>query len=154
MFYVNLREGLNSKPHLIKANENVNNLIKNPNKDWYVSLFKYNESHKKHLDEKGTLSGIRDTVTDLLYFDFDSKQDLELARTDAVTAATRLIEKGLDEDSIRCFFTGSKGFNLEVNLKNKITPEQFKSIVFNVAGDLTTFDKVVNDPNRIVKVLN
>lgn len=154
MFYVNLREGLNSKPLLVKANENVENLIKNPNKDWYVSLFKYNENHKKHLEENGTLSGIRDTVTDKLYFDFDNKTNLDLARQDAVLAATRLIERGIEEDSIQCFFTGAKGFNLEVALNQKITPEQFKAIVFNIAGDLNTFDKVVNDPNRIVRIPN
>ena len=154
MFYVNLREGLNSKPLLVKANENIDKLVKNPNKDWYISLFKYNENHKKHLEEKGSLSGIRDTITDRLYFDFDSKRDLELARTDAVKAATRLIEYGISEDAISCFFTGSKGFNLEVRISDKITPEQFKSIVFKVAGDLSTFDRVVNDPNRIVRIPN
>lgn len=154
MFYVNLREGLNSKPLLVKANENIEKLVKNPNKDWYISLFKYTENHKKHLEEKGSLSGIRDTVTDKLYFDFDSKSNLDLARQDAVKAATRLIESGISEDSISCFFTGSKGFNLEVKISEKITPEQFKSIVFKIAGDLTTFDRVVNDPNRIVRIPN
>jgi hypothetical protein len=154
MFYVNLRQGLNSKPLLVKANENIDKLVKNPNKDWYISLFKYTENHKKYLEEKGSLSGIRDTVTDRLYFDFDNKHDLEPARKDAVTAATRLIEAGVSEESIGCFFTGSKGFNLEVKITEKITPEQFKSIVFKIAADLSTFDRVVNDPNRIVRIPN
>jgi len=154
MFYVNLREGLNSKPHLVKANENIEKLVKNHNKDWYISLFKYTDNHKKYLEEKGSLSGIRDTITDRLYFDFDSKSDLELARTDAVKAATRLIEYGISEDAITCFFTGSKGFNLEVRISDRITPEQFKSIVFKVAGDLSTFDRVVKDTNPIVRIPN
>jgi len=154
MFYVNLRQGLNSKPLLVQANENIEKLVKNPNKDWYISLFKYNEGHKKHLEEKGSLSGIRDTITDRLYFDFDNKHDLDLARKDAVEAATRLIDSGISEEAIGCFFTGSKGFNLEVKINEKITPEQFKAIVFKIAGDLSTFDKVVNDPNRIVRIPN
>lgn len=154
MFYINVREGLNSKPHLVPSNDNIQKLIKNQNKDYYVSLFKYTEEHKKHLEEKGTLSGIRDTLTDRLYFDFDNKSDLDLARKDAITAAQRLIEHGIPEEAIGCYFTGSKGFNLEVNLENTITPEQFKTIVFNIASDLPTFDRVVNDPNRIVRIPN
>jgi hypothetical protein len=134
--------------------EKIEKLIKNPSKDYYVSLFKYTEDHKKVFEEKGTLSGIRDTVTDKLYFDFDSKSDLNLARNDAITAAERLVESGVPEEAIGCYFTGSKGFNLEVNLDRNITPEEFKSIVFGVAGDLKTFDRVVNDPNRIIRIPN
>jgi hypothetical protein len=154
MLYVNLREGLNSRPNLIPMTEKIEKLIKNPSKDYYVSLFKYTEDHKKVFEEKGTLSGIRDTVTDKLYFDFDSKSDLNLARNDAITAAERLVESGVPEEAIGCYFTGSKGFNLEVNLDRNITPEEFKSIVFGVAGDLKTFDRVVNDPNRIIRIPN
>lgn len=154
MQYINLREGLNSKPHLVKSEENIDKLVKNPNKDYYISLFKYSEDHKKYLEEKGTLSGIRDTIGDRLYFDFDNKSNLDLARQDAIKAAERLVESGIPEDAIACYFTGSKGFNLEVKLTDRITPEQFKAIVFQIAGDLPTFDRVVNDPNRIVRVPN
>lgn len=150
--FLNLRNGLNSKPQLVPADSDLSKLIKNPNTDHYVSLYYYNEAHKKILEEKHTLAGIRDTITDCLYFDFDSKDDLEKARTDTVIAASRLVEKGFPEDSINCYFTGSKGFNIEVKLNVTLTPAQFRAAVFNIAEDLTSFDRVVNDPNRIVRI--
>lgn len=153
--FVNFRQGLKSSPKLVPVSEfNPDKLIKNPNEDYYVSLFKYNEEHKKILEEKGSLAGIKDTVTNRLYFDFDSKDNLEKAREDAILAASRLVEKGIPEDAIECYFTGNKGFSIEVTTSDTITPEQFKAVVFNIAGDLVTFDRVVNDPNRIVRIAN
>lgn len=153
--FVNFRQGLKSAPNLIPVTEfDTEKLIKNPNKDYYVSLFKYSEEHKKILEEKGSLAGIKDTTTNRLYFDFDSKDNLEKAREDALVAASRLVEKGISDEAIECFFTGNKGFSIEVQVTNELTPEQFKAVVFNVAGDLPTFDRVVNDPNRIVRLAN
>ena len=68
--FVNLRNGLNSKPNLIDIKEDINKYITTRDKDWYVSLYKYNEAHKKLLEEKGTLAGVKDTLTNTLYFDF------------------------------------------------------------------------------------
>jgi ABC-type oligopeptide transport system ATPase subunit len=153
MMYVNIRETVNSKPKLIAETENLLSII-NHTTDWYRSLYKYTEEQKKRIEETGTVSGIRDTLTDLLFFDFDSKNDIEKARQDALTVANRLLEAGFPEDSIGCFFTGSKGFSLEIKIDELITPEKFKAIVFNIAGDLESFDRVVNDPNRIVRIEN
>jgi hypothetical protein len=153
MKFINLREGLSSKANLVSANE-YQNLIKDKSKDWYRSLFLYNQNHKKIVTTTGTVSGIEDTETNILYFDFDSKDNIEFARKDAVTTAHRLIERGIPETAISSHFTGNKGFSLEVQLNDSITPSMFKAIVFDVAGDLKTFDKVVNDPNRIIRLPN
>jgi len=150
--YQNIRNGLNSKPYLVDIKEDIRNYITNFEKDWYVSLYKYNDTHKAILEEKGTLSGIRDTVTNKLYFDFDSKNDLNLAKADALEVANRLITRGFDEDNIGAFFTGGKGFSIEVEINEYIVPEKFKAIVQDFAGDLATFDHVVADPNRIVRI--
>lgn len=152
--YYNLRAGLNSKPTLIDIREDINTYINNREKDWYVSLYKYNDSHKALLEERGTLSGIKDTLTNTLYFDFDSKEDLDKARYEALEVANRLLVQGFDEDSIGCYFTGGKGFSVEVEIDEYITPEKFKAITQNIAGGLETFDTVVADPNRIVRVAN
>lgn len=152
--YVNLRAGLNSRPNLVPVSENLNKLIINKDQDYYVSLYKYNDSHKKILEEKNTLSGIKDTVTNILYFDFDSKNNLEKAKEDALVVANRLIENGIDEEAINVFFTGNKGFSIEVEISEFITPDHFKAITQKIAGDLETFDVVVSDPNRIVRVAN
>lgn len=150
--FLNLRQGLNSKAQLVPANSDIGKLVTNPGKDWYQSLYLYNEKHKALLEASGSLSGIQDTVTNRLYFDFDSKDDLEKARQDALTTAFRLTERGFPEDTIGCYFTGSKGFSIEVSLNELLTPQQFKAIVFNIAGDLNSFDKIVNDSNRIVRI--
>lgn len=154
MFYVNVREGLASKPKLVPINEYTPDLIKNPNRDHYVSLFQYREHHKAILEDKGSLAGITDTTTNRLYFDFDSKENLETARQDAITTAGRLVEKGFPDDAIGCYFTGNKGFSIEVELNDTLTPKQFKAAINNLAGDLETFDSVVADPNRIVRISN
>jgi hypothetical protein len=152
--YLNVRKGLNSKPMLIDIKEDINKFITNKDQDWYVSLYKYNENHKQILEEKGTLAGIQDNVTNRLYFDFDSKEDLEKARNDALEVANRLVTRGFDEDHIGCYFTGGKGFSIEVDINEYIPPEKFKAITMDVAGDLSTFDTVVSDPQRIVRVVN
>lgn len=152
--YLNLRAGLNSKPQLINIEEDINSYITNRDKDWYVSLYKYNDEHKAKLEATGSLAGIRDTLTNTLYFDFDSKGDLSIAQTEAIEVANRLITRGFNEDTIGCYFTGGKGFSIEVELNEYIQPDKFKAIVFDVAGDLSTFDAVVNDPNRIVRIEN
>lgn len=152
--YLNLRKTLNSKPQLIDIKEDINKYITNRDADWYISLYRYNDAHKAILEEKHTLSGIKDTVTNNLYFDFDSKADLELARADALEVANRLLTRGFDEDEIGCYFTGGKGFSIEVETNEYITPDKFKAITLDLASDLSTFDTVVADPNRIVRIAN
>ena len=152
--YLNLRSGLNSKPQLINIEEDINTHITNRSKDWYVSLYKYNDTHKARLESTGTLAGITDTLTNTLYFDFDSKDSLDKAQADAIEVANSLVTRGFQEDQIGCYFTGGKGFSVELELAEYIKPDKFKAIVFDVAGDLPTFDQVVNDPNRIVRIEN
>jgi hypothetical protein len=153
MMYLNIRNGLNSRPSLIAETEDLSRLVTKTS-DWYKSLYKYTEEQKKQIEETGTVSGIRDTLTNVLFFDFDSKDSITKAQADALEVAQRLITRGIDEDSIGCYFTGSKGFSLEVEIGENITPDKFKAIVFDVAGDLDSFDRVVNDPNRIVRIPN
>jgi len=152
--FVNLRSGLNSKPQLISTKEDINNYITSRDRDWYVSLYKYTEKHKALLEEKGSLAGVKDTLTNALYFDFDSKDSLEKAQNDAIEVANRLITRGFEEDEIGCYFTGGKGFSVEIEMNEYLTPDKFKAVVFDIAGDLDTFDGVVNDPNRIVRISN
>jgi len=152
--YVNVRRGLNSKPMLVNIKEDINKFITNRDQDWYVSLYKYTDEHLQTLEETGTLAGIKNTTTNTLYFDFDSKADLAIAQKDAIEVANRLITRGLDEDNIGCYFTGGKGFSVEVEINDYITPDKFKAITADIAGDLGTFDTVVNDPNRIVRLAN
>jgi len=151
--YVALRETVNSKPKLFPDTEDLQKHITRTT-DWYRSLYKYNEEQKKQIEDTNTVSGIRDTLTDNLFFDFDSKNNIEKARQDALETANRLLSLGFEEDEIQCYFTGSKGFSLEIQLSDLIPPDKFKAIVFHIAGNLESFDTVVNDPNRIVRIEN
>lgn len=152
MSYIAIREGLNSRARLVPASTKLETVIKNINKDYYQSLYTYNDSHKKILDETGTLAGVTDTITNRLYFDFDSKDNIQAAQQDTITTANRLLERGIDESGIKVYFSGSKGFSIEINIDEYITPAKFGAIIDSVAGDLSTTDLVVREANRIVRI--
>jgi KaiC/GvpD/RAD55 family RecA-like ATPase len=153
MEYYNFKEGLNSKGKLVTL-EQLSKLQKDPNKDYYISIYKYNEEQKKQVDQNGTVSGIRDVTTDILVWDFDSANNPEEARQDTVSLAQRLVDKyNIDPDSIQCYYSGSKGFHVVVYLGGKeVTPEQFKKATSTIAEGLKTFDSVVSDPARVIRL--
>lgn len=151
--YQVIKETLGAKPKFIPY-PLANLPITDRTKDYYVSLFQYTEAHKKQAEERGTLAGIKDTTTNALYFDFDSKDNLELAKSDALELATRLVDKGIAPEDVAVSFTGSKGFSISVFLKERISNLEFKAAVQRLAGDLESFDHVVSDPNRIIRVDN
>lgn len=152
--YLNIREGLSSKAKLVPANTKLESVIKNANKDYYVSLYTYNEEHKKILEQSGTLAGIENTTTNRLFFDFDDKNNVENARQDTITTANRLLERGIDENAINVYFTGNKGFSIEIAIDEYINPARFGAIVDSVSADLVSFDTVVREANRIVRIPN
>lgn len=153
MLYKAIRETLISKPTLIPAQDGF--ATGNSTKDWYSSLFYYTEEHKKQYESTGTLKGIEDTITDRLYFDFDSKDNLDLAFDDAKHLTLKLVEKfNFPWETINLYYTGKKGFSVEALVNISMTNKEFKSVVFTLASEYKTFDKVVNDPNRIVRLPN
>jgi len=111
MLYQALRKTVNSKPTLIPYPSDVSSYIKT-NDDYYTSLYQYSPEHKEIYEKTGTLAGIKNTTTDKLFFDFDSKNDLELARNDTLEVANRLIKEGVPEEAITAHYTGSKGFSI------------------------------------------
>ncbi len=150
--YKTLRTTLDSKPIFFSYKDNFN--LKSDNLDYYTSLYYYKDEHKTQFLNKGSLAGIKDTVTDKLYFDFDDKDNLENSRNDAINLVKKLMSFGIEEDSIKSFFTGSKGFAIELKVNELINPEQFKSIVFGLASEYDSFDEQVKDANRIIRIPN
>lgn len=149
--YIRVSEGLNNY-RLVEASRVKSSIKLDSGKDFYTSLFMYDDSHNQQWKSTHSVAGIKDVVTDKLFFDFDNEHDLESARKDAVTLIERLVADGIDPSAIQCAFSGSKGFSVEVQHKTLLTPQQFKNIVFSYASDLRTFDTVVNDPNRLIRV--
>lgn len=125
------------------------NLDKYKDSEAYVSVFKYSEEQKKQFEEKKTVTGINDVVTDILYFDFDG-DDLEEVRKDTLTVVERLQKYGAK--NINICFSGRKGFHLALHTTTTFSPTEAKTLATNIAGDLASFDSVIYNANRIIRV--
>lgn len=148
--FIRVSEGLSN--YKLVEEDKLDSQIKTYDKDYYVSLFLYDQAHYELWKKTRSLAGIKDVVTTKLFFDFDKEGDVEAARQDASILIDRLVADGINPDNIQCAFSGHKGFSVELHHTSYLTPQQFKNITFSYASDLKTFDTVVNDPNRIVRV--
>lgn len=150
--YTRLSEGY-KKYKLIPKTDDIWDHITTNEKDWYVSLYQYNEEQYNRWKTTGSVAGITGVTTSQLYFDLDCETDLEAAKKDALTVVKRLMDKGVDSNAIQVTFSGKKGFSVAVATVESFTEEEFKNITKSIAGDLETFDKVVNDSQRIIRVI-
>lgn len=150
--YVRLTRGLNDKGILVPV-DNIYDHINNSEKDWYVSIFRYNEQQVKQFEEKGTVSGIEEVITNKLVFDFDSKSNLELAKTDSLEMIERLKKFNINPESIEIYFSGHKGFTILVSFHRNITPKEAKHIATVKLGrGLKTLDSSIYNASRILRV--
>lgn len=150
--YVRFCQGVIDKGKLIPA-EKIWDNIKTPTKDYYVSVFKYNDKHYESFKQTGSIKGIKDVTTNTLLLDFDSKDDLELPKKDCLVAIQRLEDYGIKEDNIEVYFSGSKGFHVAVNLNRDLTPELAYSLAVNkYAKGLKTLDLSMYDASQIIRV--
>lgn len=135
--------------YLNKVSETIN---QNPDKDYYESIYLYNDTHLKRFQEKNSLAGITDVKTDRLVFDFDSKNDVQKAVEDAQSVVDLLINKyDVLENAVRIFYSGSKGMHVEVHLNETLSRPEFENIVETVAGNLETFDTAIKDQQRLFR---
>lgn len=126
----------------------------NLNRELYSSTYFYNENHYKQFQERGSIAGIRDVTTNMLWFDFDSEKDPSLAQQDALELITRLKKYGVKENNIEIYFSGNKGFDVRVRLQDRIlTPEQVKVLVMHKFGKgLATLDPSLYDASQLLRV--
>ncbi len=149
--FVALAEGLDSR-QLIPANKNVLDIVrKNPHQDYYTSLYTYKDKHVEEFKQTKSLKGIKDVKTRRLFFDFDNKVNPADAQKDAIEVVNRLLESGVPESSVEIYFSGNKGVHINIPLTESLTRQEFVNIVFNIAGDLQTFDVRINDEARIIR---
>src|SRR5271166_1269870 len=133
MYFKRLCDGLNDRGRLLPENEINENIIKDT--DYYVSLFDYNEPQYKHFLEHNTIAGITDVTTNKLAFDFDSLDNLELARTEALELITRLESTlKVPQKAVQMYFSGKKGFTIIVNTNLRFTPNQLKEVCYKQLG--------------------
>jgi replicative DNA helicase len=169
--YKRLTCGLKAVGKLIPANENPFNYITDTSKDWYLSVYNYNDDHKKLAEKKikvqrvdkvtkesieyerdKGVEGIEDVYTTSLVFDLDSKTDLDLAKKDCISVVERLNSVGISLDSLNISFSGGKGFSVVVEHETKLSPKEHESICETLAGDLECFDTSVYNPSRIFRL--
>lgn len=150
--YIRLSRGLNNS-ELIPASPTkiFEKIKKHPEKDHYISLYKYTDKHAEEFGKTHSVAGITDVKTDRLLWDFDSSESLEIAQKDAKELCARLMELGVAPEKIRPWFSGNKGFHVEVIINDSLTRQQFVNITFEMAKDLPTFDKTINDEARIIR---
>lgn len=152
-FYYRLCDGLTDKGTLISASDDVYKHILNLDRDFYKSIYLFNETQYKEFQERGSVAGMKDVVTNKLAFDFDDASNPDNARQDAMTLIDRLRGNGISEESIQIFFSGSKGFEVSVDLKDTmLTPVEAKNIASNLAKDLASFDTSIYNATRIFRV--
>lgn len=150
--YVRLTKGLQDKGILVEASK-FHEYINTSEQDWYVSIYQYNEEQKKQFKLKGTVSGIEEVVTNKLVFDFDSKSNLDLAKTDTLQLIERLNKYNINTDSIELYFSGNKGFTVVVEFNRNLTPKEVKHIaVVKLGRGLSTLDTSIYNASRILRV--
>lgn len=130
---------------------------KDPKSDWYTSVYQYGQEAMDYFKKNGgSIKGYQGAAfTDKLIFDFDSKVDLELAKIDSIEIISRLFtDYKVPFDAMRVYFSGNKGFHVEVSTEGKFSPDELKNICVNLAGDLKTFDPRVYNVTRIFRANN
>lgn len=146
MKYVRLCRGFQDKGILIPESEVFDRI--DDKHDWYQSAFEYSQDQYEKIKEAGSVRGIDDVTTDKIFWDFDSKENPELALEDA-----RKLVQSLDTyEDPEIYFSGSKGFHVIVQTNKSLNPEQVAHVAQSLAGNLKTLDLVVYNASRILRV--
>lgn len=165
MEYVRITNGVQDFGRLIPVTEfqdlaKLEALIKqNPESDWYSSLFTFPQEAKEYFEKNNhSINGYNGkATTSKLIFDFDSKVDLEVARQDAIKLLVEFQKQGVDpKSSVRAYFSGSKGFHIELYTNNTFTPQECKELgaIFKKVFDLKTLDTVIYNTTRLYRINN
>jgi len=154
--YVRLCTGLADKGELIAIENGDLSEIYNKislDKDAYISAYYFNDSHYEIFKKKGSVAGITDVLGVKIFWDFDSQKNVEQARLDACEMYFRLIDNGFPPDCIQIYYSGNKGFEMSIQLKDcKLTPSQIKNICLTLAEGLETVDPVVYNATRVMRL--
>lgn len=150
--YIRIYDGTNSNawmdfPENLSKYEGKENL--------FVSTSYYNEKHYEHFKKTKSVAGIDDTVTDKIWFDFDNKENPQLALNDTRELLKRLKTNNVPDSNIKVFFSGSKGLHVIVDTDKELNYTEVKKIALDkFAADLKTVDVKVYDANRVLRIAN
>lgn len=151
--YRRLAYGTMNQRGILLPEEKINSHIKDKDKPSFISAYKYNEEQFQKFNETGSISGITSVVGNHLYFDFDSSTDLNRAKADSLTLLQRFREADISASAVQLYFSGNKGFMVQVQINQDLTPLETKSICVDFFGkDLPTLDVKIYDAARIIRV--
>lgn len=153
MNYIRICKGVQDKGILVPVNSDVYKGL-DLSKDHYTSAFLYNDQQYDDFKKTGTIAGVTDTITNKLYWDFDSVDNLDQAKSDAQVLCARLVKVyKLQPSNVALFFSGKKGFQVEVKFKDELfTPSQVKNVCLNIGEGLSTLDRQIYNANRILRL--
>ena len=136
---------------MIEDSEDIYSHI-DKNKSAYFSPFFYSKEQYEQFKKTKSVSGINDVVTNKLWWDFDCKDQMEVAQKSTAELADRLIKLGFKESDLQIKFSGGKGFHLVVDTDKNMTNEEVKAICAKIAEDLEGFDDRVYLPTQILRL--
>lgn len=150
--FIRLTKTIQDKGILI-APEDIHKHVKDIKVDHYASVYYYNDEHMKQFQQTGSIEGITDVKADKIWFDFDCKDNLKAAKNDTIELIDRLTLFGINPENLEIYFSGSKGFNVILNLNREITPHQVKFLALNKFGKgLKTLDASLYNPSRVLRI--
>lgn len=161
--FLELREHVQGESSLISNTEYYNKFSEKfkqkPNSDWYRSLYLYNNSMKLHYDHNKSVKGYKGGASaSYLFFDLDNN-DLEKAKQDTKLLLKKLCEvANIKKEElikhVKIYFSGNKGFHVFFYTIKRNNPEEMKTLCKQIAGDIESFDSVIYNTTRIIRIEN
>lgn len=125
----------------------------------YCTYFRYNEDMAIHFNEKGTVSGYQGKAwSDWLPVDIDS-EDLEEAQLNLQYMVARMHQFGIDANTCRFYFSGSKGFHIMIPSAyfgaepGEDIGKRFREVALEIASSIK-IDTSIYDKTRIFRLPN
>ncbi len=149
--YVRLCSGLQDKGILVKESE-VFDLVSS-DKDYYQSLYYYNQKQYDEFQKTGSVKGVKEVVTNKLLFDIDFEGDLHRAQEETVKLVQFLYEKQVPTKATEVYFSGNKGFHVILSMDAYFAPKEMRQIITNILKETQLeIDLSVYDYAQILRV--
>jgi len=161
--FVRLNKTVNNKGEFIplstlKDRKKLYNeyISKDDNADWYNSLYIYSDEGNEYFSKNNSISGYPGIVSaDYLFFDLDSKDNLEKARLETVELLKNLKKQlGVEviDRHVNVYFSGKKGFHIFLHTEQIFNSDDMKHYCSVLAKGIKTFDEKPYDKARLIRI--
>lgn len=140
--------------------DKINDTMPPIGEDHYACYFRYEKDLKDYVDTHKTVNGHQlPHYCDYIVFDIDEKKDLNVARESTLSLLNKLQNAGITEEMIAIFFSGSKGFHVQVpsslfDIKPSVDlHKKVKMLCLHLAGEVN-IDTAIYDKNRLFRLAN